>query len=53
MLISGEYEIVKNRIDYGERQMTVEFELVTAEDSDNSSEKFFEEFEKLLKKYAI
>lgn len=40
MLISGEYEIVKNRIDYGERQMTVEFELLTAEDSDNSSENF-------------
>ena len=52
-MISGEYEIKKNKIEYGERQMTIEFELVTAEDKENTSEKFFEEFEQLLKKYAI
>lgn len=52
-MISGEYEITKDRSDYDERQMTIEFELVTAEDSEKSSYHFFEEFEELLKKYAI
>lgn len=50
---SGEYEIKKNKSEYNERQMTIEFELVTAKDRENNSEKFFEEFEQLLKKYAI
>ena len=52
-MISGEYEITNDRIKWGERTMEINLVIVTYEDSDRSSDKFFEELEALLQKYAI
>lgn len=55
-MISGEYEIDKNEIDcytFTERTIEGRFCIVTDETGDKNSEKFFEELQELLNKYAI
>lgn len=55
-MISGEYEIDKNEIDhytFTERTIEGRFCVVTDERGDKTSEKFFEELQELLNKYAI
>lgn len=52
-MISGEYNINYDKTEYSERTMELNLVIVTAEDSDKSSDKFLEELEKLLIKYAI
>lgn len=55
-MISGEYEIDKNEIDhitYTERTIEGRFCVVVDDYSENNSEKFFEELQALLNKYAI
>lgn len=60
MLISGQYEITKDqmlRIDgvtYPERTLNIELCVVTDDsNSDKGSEKFLEELQELLSRYAI
>lgn len=52
-MISGEYEIIKDKVDYEERTMNIELCVVTAEDTEKNSEKFLKELQDLLNKYAI
>ena len=55
-MISGEFEIKKNEIDHithTERTIEIELCVVTYEPSEKNSEKFFEELQELLNKYAI
>lgn len=52
-MISGEYNINYDKTEYGERTMELNLVIVTAENSDESSDKFLEELEALLRKYAI
>ena len=52
-MISGEYEITKDKTEWSERTMDINLVIVTAEESDRSSDKFLEELEALLQKYAI
>ena len=55
-MISGEYEIKKNELDnisHTERTIEIELCVVTYEPSEKNSEKFFEELQELLDRYAI
>lgn len=52
-MISGEYGIIEDKVDYEERTINIELCVVTAEDTDKNSEKFLEELQELLNKYAI
>ena len=55
-MISGDYEIKENSLDnitHTERTMVVELCVVTYELSDENSDAFLDELQKLLNKYAI
>lgn len=53
-MISGEYDIKENKIEYGERTVKLELCIVTDESKDNKSfSRFQEELEELLNRYAI
>ena len=52
-MISGEYEIKENNLDYEERTMKIELCIVTAEDTRKNADAFLEELQSLLNKYAI
>lgn len=52
-MISGEFEIVRDKCEYEERTMNIELCIVTDESSGNNSDKFLEELQDLLNKYAI
>ncbi len=55
-MISGEYEITDDKLDnitHTERTMQIELCVVTYEPSENNSDNFLRELQKLLDKYAI